>query len=212
MALNFNFGPFTASNFGLEPIDLSKVSAPLSNAEIFASASRAASSPVVSGALSSVSTTPTFNPADYGPPSPVVSAPTVDENKVIQDYVNATMASNPNDWVNIVAQRMDEVGVSPSRLQQAFPDLSVEQIQQSYEEARPTGKYSTPAETITINKDFTPAPLSNVETLNINPQLGTVKPTTEVGEFVGPVAPGLTKAFFNNGHHNNAIVYSPDKG
>jgi hypothetical protein len=193
MALNFNFGPFTASNFGLEPIDLSKVSAPLSNAEIFASASRAASSPVVSGALSSVSTTPTFNPADYGPPSQVVSAPTVDENKVIQDYVNATMASNPNDWVNIVAQRMDEVGVSPSRLQQAFPDLSVEQIQQSYEEARPTGKYSTPAETITINKDFTPAPLSNVETLNINPQLGTVKPTTEVGEFVGPVLPGSEK-------------------
>jgi hypothetical protein len=193
MALNFNFGPFTASNFGLEPIDLSKVSAPLSNAEIFASASRAASSPVVSGALSSVSTTPTFNPADYGPPSSVVSAPTVDENKVIQDYVNATMASNPNDWVNIVAQRMDEVGVSPSRLQQAFPDLSVEQIQQSYEEARPTGKYSTPAETITINKDFTPAPLSNVETLNINPQLGTVKPTTEVGEFVGPVLPGSEK-------------------
>jgi hypothetical protein len=193
MALNFNFGPFTASNFGLEPIDLSKVSAPLSNAEIFASASRAASSPVVSGALSSVSTTPTFNPADYGPPSPVVSAPTVDENKVIQDYVNATMASNPNDWVNIVAQRMDEVGVSPSRLQQAFPDLSVEQIQQSYEEARPTGKYSTPAETITINKDFTPAPLSNVETLNINPQLGTVKPTTEVGEFVGPVLSGSEK-------------------
>jgi hypothetical protein len=189
MALNFNFGPFTASNFGLEPIDLSKVSAPLSNAEIFASASRAASSPVVSGALSSVSTTPTFNPADYGPPSSVVSAPTVDENKVIQDYVNATMASNPNDWVNIVAQRMDEVGVSPSRLQQAFPDLSVEQIQQSYEEARPTGKYSTPAETITINKDFTPAPLSNVETLNINPYLYTAKPTTTVdaGEFVGPV-------------------------
>jgi hypothetical protein len=194
MALNFNFGPFTASNFGLEPIDLSKVSAPLSNAEIFASASRAASSPVVSGALSSVSTTPTFNPADYGPPSQVVSAPTVDENKVIQDYVNATMASNPNDWVNIVAQRMDEVGVSPSRLQQAFPDLSVEQIQQSYEEARPTGKYSTPAETITINKDFTPAPLSNVETLNINPYLYTVKPTTEdAGEFVGPVLPGSEK-------------------
>jgi hypothetical protein len=102
----------------------------------------------------------------------------VDENKVIQDYVNATMASNPNDWVNIVAQRMDEVGVSPSRLQQAFPDLSVEQIQQSYEEARPTGKYSTPAETITINKDFTPAPLSNVETLNIGSQLNTVQPTT----------------------------------
>jgi hypothetical protein len=196
MALNFNFGPFTASNFGLEPIDLSKVSAPLSNAEIFASASRAASSPVVSGALSSVSTTPTFNPADYGPPSPVVSAPTVDENKVIQDYVNATMASNPNDWVNIVAQRMDEVGVSPSRLQQAFPDLSVEQIQQSYEEARPTGKYSTPAETITINKDFTPAPLSNVETLNINPYLYTVKPTAtfDAGEFVGPVAPGSPKS------------------
>jgi hypothetical protein len=170
--------------------------APLSNADLLASASRAASSPVVSGALSSVSTTPTFNPADYGPPSQVVSAPIVDENKVIQDYVNATMASNPNDWVNIVAQRMDEVGVSPSRLQQAFPDLSVEQIQQSYEEARPTGKYSTPAETITINKDFTPAPLSNVETLNINPYLYTVKPTTtfDAGEFVGPVAPGSPKS------------------
>jgi hypothetical protein len=49
MALNFNFGPFTASNFGLEPIDLSKVSAPLSNADLFASASRAASSPVLQG-------------------------------------------------------------------------------------------------------------------------------------------------------------------
>jgi len=190
-----NFSGFNPSTFGLAPIDLSKVTAPLSDAELFASASRAASLPVVSGALSSVSTTPTFNPADYGPPSPVVSAPTVDENKVIQDYVNATMASNPNDWVNIVAQRMDEVGVSPSRLQQAFPDLSVEQIQQSYEEARPTGKYSTPAETITINKDFTPAPLSNVETLNINPYLYTVKPTTtfDPGEFVGPVAPGSPK-------------------
>jgi hypothetical protein len=189
-----NLGPLTSTNFGIKPIDVSNVGpvAPLSNADLLASASRAASSPVVSGALSSVSTTPTFNPADYGPPSPVVSAPTVDENKVIQDYVNATMASNPNDWVNIVAQRMDEVGVSPSRLQQAFPDLSVEQIQQSYEEARPTGKYSTPAETITINKDFTPAPLSNVETLNINPYLYTVKPTTtfDAGEFVGPVLPG----------------------
>jgi hypothetical protein len=172
-----NLGPLTSTNFGIEPINLSNVGtvAPLSNADLLASASRALTSPVFSGALSSVNTTPTFNPADYGPPSSVVSAPTVDENKVIQDYVNATMASNPNDWVNIVAQRMDEVGVSPSRLQQAFPDLSVEQIQQSYEEARPTGKYSTPAETITINKDFTPAPLSNVETLNIGSQLGTVQ-------------------------------------
>jgi hypothetical protein len=189
-----NLGPLTSTNFGIEPINLSNVGtvAPLSNADLLASASRALTSPVFSGALSSVNTTPTFNPADYGPPSSVVSAPTVDENKVIQDYVNATMASNPNDWVNIVAQRMDEVGVSPSRLQQAFPDLSVEQIQQSYEEARPTGKYSTPTETITINKDFTPAPLSNVETLNINPYLYTAKPTTTVdaGEFVGPVLPG----------------------
>jgi hypothetical protein len=96
--------------------------APLSNAELFSSASRAASSPVVSGALSSVSTTPTFNPADYGPPSPVVSAPTVDENKVIQDYVNATMAdSNPNDWVNIVAQRMDEVGCISIKTSTSIP-------------------------------------------------------------------------------------------
>jgi hypothetical protein len=55
-----------------------------------------------------------------------------------------------------------------------------------------TGSEVTPAETITINKDFTPAPLSNVETLNINPQLNTAKPTTtfDAGEFVGPVLPG----------------------
>jgi hypothetical protein len=87
-------------------------------------------------------------------------------------------------------------GVSPSRLQQAFPDLSVEQIQQSYEEARPTGKYSTRSANANNHeqRDFTPAPLGSFETLKINPTLAS-KPITpfDPGEFVGPVAPGSPK-------------------
>jgi hypothetical protein len=45
-----NLGPLTSTNFGIEPIDVSNVGpvAPLSNADLSASASRAASSPIYS--------------------------------------------------------------------------------------------------------------------------------------------------------------------
>lgn len=87
MALNFNpyfinLGPLTSANFGLAPIDVSNVGpvAPLSNADLLASASRAASSPTFSvtplPAPSRATTsplaaaTPTINPAFVGPVAP----------------------------------------------------------------------------------------------------------------------------------------------
>ena len=79
-----------------------------------------------------------------------------DQIRVIQDYVNSAMASNPNNWVDVVTQKMDEVGVSPAMLQEAYPQLSVADIQRAYTQSRPTGLFAaapTPA-------PITPAPIT----------------------------------------------------
>jgi hypothetical protein len=169
MALNFNFGPFTASNFGLAPIDLSKVSAPLSNAELFASASRAASSPVLQGNSS----------AFVGPPSPSglasVASPSTGRDTLTLTNTPAPLSQNQTT-VDLSKQ------LSTFNPADDGPFLA--------KDTSTTGSKVTPTETVTINKDFTPAPLSNVETLNIGSQLNTVQPTTKANDFVGPVLPG----------------------
>jgi hypothetical protein len=162
-----NLGPLTSTNFGIEPIDVSKVGtvAPLSNADLLASASRAASSPIY------------FSPSQFE----------ADVAKFIQarDAGQSTAGIGPSlDTSQFTAPITPEFNPADYG-----PLLSIDS---------PTTTTSSPLNTITLTprteqSNFTPAPLSNVETLNINPQLGTVKPTTEVGEFVGPVLPGSEK-------------------
>jgi hypothetical protein len=162
-----NLGPLTSTNFGIEPIDVSKVGtvAPLSNADLLASASRAASSPIY------------FSPSQFD----------ADVAKFIQarDAGQSTAGIGPSlDTSQFTAPITPEFNPADYG-----PFLSIDS---------PTTTTPSPLNTITLTprteqSNFTPAPLSNVETLNINPQLGTVKPTTEVGEFVGPVLPGSEK-------------------
>jgi hypothetical protein len=162
-----NLGPLTSTNFGIEPIDVSKVGtvAPLSNADLLASASRAASSPIY------------FSPSQFE----------ADVAKFIQarDAGQSTAGIGPSlDTSQFTAPITPEFNPADYG-----PFLSIDS---------PTTTTPSPLNTITLTprteqSNFTPAPLSNVETLNINPQLGTVKPTTEVGEFVGPVLPGSEK-------------------
>jgi hypothetical protein len=162
-----NLGPLTSTNFGIEPINLSNVGpvAPLSNADLSASASRAASSPIY------------FSPSQFE----------ADVAKFIQarDAGQSTAGIGPSlDTSQFTAPITPEFNPADYG-----PFLSIDS---------PTTTTSSPLNTITLTprteqSNFTPAPLSNVETLNINPQLGTVKPTTEVGEFVGPVLPGSEK-------------------
>jgi hypothetical protein len=162
-----NLGPLTSTNFGIEPINLSNVGpvAPLSNADLSASASRAASSPIY------------FSPSQFD----------ADVAKFIQarDAGQSTAGIGPSlDTSQFTAPITPEFNPADYG-----PFLSIDS---------PTTTTPSPLNTITLTprteqSNFTPAPLSNVETLNINPQLGTVKPTTEVGEFVGPVLPGSEK-------------------
>jgi hypothetical protein len=137
-----NLGPLTSTNFGIEPIDVSNVGpvAPLSNADLLASASRASTSPVLN--LSALQTT---TPA-------------------------TTYEFDPTEFVGPVAPKATTT-TTPSPLNTITLTPRTEQ------------------------RDFTPAPLGSFETLNINPYLYTVKPTTtfDPGEFVGPVAPDSPK-------------------
>ena len=90
-----------------------------------------------------------------------------DQIRVVQDFVNSAMVTNPNNWVDVVTRRMDEVGVSPAMLQEAYPQLSVAQIQQAYNEARPAGMFApTVGPVLPAGAAATPAQPSNIA---INP-------------------------------------------
>jgi hypothetical protein len=77
-----NLGPLTSTNFGIEPINLSNVGpvAPLSNADLLASASRASTSPVLNlSALQTTTpaTTYEFDPTEFvGPVAPKATTTT----------------------------------------------------------------------------------------------------------------------------------------
>jgi hypothetical protein len=62
---------------------------------------------------------------------------------VIRNYVTELQRTNPNNWVNDLAAAMDQFDVSPSMLQEAYSDISVSQIQDTYNQSRPSGKFST---------------------------------------------------------------------
>ena len=83
-----------------------------------------------------------------------------DQIRVIQDYVNSAMASNPNNWVDVVTQKMDEVGVSPAMLQEAYPQLSVADIQRAYTQSRPTGLFAAAPTPAPTPAPITPAPIT----------------------------------------------------
>jgi uncharacterized protein (DUF433 family) len=63
---------------------------------------------------------------------------------IVKDFVNTAIQTNPDNWVDIVTQRMDEVGIPPDVLQQAFPNVSLADIQAGYDASRPRGTFATP--------------------------------------------------------------------
>lgn len=121
---------------------------------------------------------------------------TADQIKVIQDFVSATQASNPNNWVDLVTQRMDEVGVSPAMLQEAYPALSVAQIQQAYDASRPQGMFSTnfvgpvaSSQTVTSTGTQTSPAITLTDAARTN---------VEAPASTAPVDPGLLNATVQN--------------
>jgi hypothetical protein len=172
MALNFNFGPFTASNFGIEPIDLSKVSAPLSNAELFASASRAASSPVLQGN------------AFVGPPSPSGLASVASPSTSLNTNT-LTLTNRPaplfQDQTTVDLSKPLPINTSTSA---AVPIINVNASSTAQDKANVYNNL--------INQGFTDTQIRN----QANTQFGTQSDTDWgylqrlAGDFVGPVLPG----------------------
>jgi hypothetical protein len=62
---------------------------------------------------------------------------------VIRNYVTELQRTNPSGWVKDLTSAMDQFDVSPSMLQEAYSDISVSQIQDTYNQSRPSGKFST---------------------------------------------------------------------
>jgi hypothetical protein len=62
---------------------------------------------------------------------------------VIRNYVTELQRTNPSGWVKDLTSAMDQFDVSPSMLQEAYPDISVSEIQNAYNQSNPTGKFST---------------------------------------------------------------------
>jgi hypothetical protein len=186
-----NLGPLTSTNFGIEPIDVSNVGpvAPLSNADLLASASRAASSPIYSAPSQNVINTAYLKtlgrPAD--PDGLAFYSSQLEDGRSVGDILAD---------LNYVAANQATTAASDAPITPEFnpadyrPFLSIDS---------PTTTTSSPLNTITLTprteqRDFTPAPLGSFETLKINPTLAS-KPITpfDSGEFVGPVAPGSPK-------------------
>jgi hypothetical protein len=186
-----NLGPLTSTNFGIEPINLSNVGpvAPLSNADLSASASRAASSPIYSAPSQNVINTAYLKtlgrPAD--PDGLAFYSSQLEDGRSVGDILAD---------LNYVAANQATTAASDAPITPEFnpadyrPFLSIDS---------PTTTTPSPLNTITLTprteqRDFTPAPLSSFETLKINPTLAS-KPTTtfDPGEFVGPVLPGSEK-------------------
>jgi hypothetical protein len=186
-----NLGPLTSTNFGIEPIDVSNVGpvAPLSNADLLASASRAASSPIYSAPSQNVINTAYLKtlgrPAD--PDGLAFYSSQLEDGRSVGDILAD---------LNYVAANQATTAASDAPITPEFnpadyrPFLSIDS---------PTTTTPSPLNTITLTprteqRDFTPAPLGSFETLKINPTLAS-KPITpfDPGEFVGPVAPGSPK-------------------
>jgi hypothetical protein len=186
-----NLGPLTSTNFGIEPIDVSNVGpvAPLSNANLLASASRAASSPIYSAPSQNVINTAYLKtlgrPAD--PDGLAFYSSQLEDGRSVGDILAD---------LNYVAANQATTAASDAPITPEFnpadyrPFLSIDS---------PTTTTPSPLNTITLTprteqRDFTPAPLGSFETLKINPTLAS-KPTTtfDPGEFVGPVLPGSEK-------------------
>jgi hypothetical protein len=186
-----NLGPLTSTNFGIEPIDVSNVGpvAPLSDANLLASASRAASSPIYSAPSQNVINTAYLKtlgrPAD--PDGLAFYSSQLEDGRSVGDILAD---------LNYVAANQATTAASDAPITPEFnpadyrPFLSIDS---------PTTTTPSPLNTITLTprteqRDFTPAPLSSFETLKINPTLAS-KPITpfDPGEFVGPVLPGSEK-------------------
>jgi hypothetical protein len=186
-----NLGPLTSTNFGIEPIDVSNVGpvAPLSNADLSASASRAASSPIYSAPSQNVINTAYLKtlgrPAD--PDGLAFYSSQLEDGRSVGDILAD---------LNYVAANQATTAASDAPITPEFnpadyrPFLSIDS---------PTTTTPSPLNTITLTprteqRDFTPAPLSSFETLKINPTLASKPITTfDPGEFVGPVLPGSEK-------------------
>jgi hypothetical protein len=186
-----NLGPLTSTNFGIEPIDVSNVGpvAPLSDANLLASASRAASSPIYSAPSQNVINTAYLKtlgrPAD--PDGLAFYSSQLEDGRSVGDILAD---------LNYVAANQATTAASDAPITPEFnpadyrPFLSIDS---------PTTTTPSPLNTITLTprteqRDFTPTPVSSFETLKINPTLAS-KPITpfDPGEFVGPVAPGSPK-------------------
>jgi hypothetical protein len=186
-----NLGPLTSTNFGIEPINLSNVGpvAPLSNADLSASASRAASSPIYSAPSQNVINTAYLKtlgrPAD--PDGLAFYSSQLEDGRSVGDILAD---------LNYVAANQATTAASDAPITPEFnpadyrPFLSIDS---------PTTTTPSPLNTITLTprteqRDFTPAPLGSFETLKINPTLASKPITTfDPGEFVGPVLPGSEK-------------------
>jgi len=112
------------------------------------SATPATTTPVATPAVSEAGTVSTLGTTT----SASTSRLSPDQISVVQNFVNAAMQNNPENWVGDVTRRMDEVGLPPDMLQQVYPNLSLQQIQQAYNQSRPGGMFATP--------DTTPDPLA----------------------------------------------------
>jgi hypothetical protein len=186
-----NLGPLTSTNFGIEPIDVSNVGpvAPLSDANLLASASRAASSPIYSAPSQNVINTAYLKtlgrPAD--PDGLAFYSSQLEDGRSVGDILAD---------LNYVAANQATTAASDAPITPEFnpadyrPFLSIDS---------PTTTTPSPLNTITLTprteqRDFTPTPVSSFETLKINPTLAS-KPITpfDPGEFVGPVLPGSEK-------------------
>jgi hypothetical protein len=173
--------------------------APLSNAELFSSASRAASSPLLQGNSS----------AFVDPPSPsglssVSSVATpVQINQAFEDYLGRPVDTSGLEGYLSMGKSIDDIRADLAYVASQSPETKLasdvkyyeapSDLQLTYMQGLGGGIPTFTNPNLYTSSIYKTPQSSNVETLNINPQLGTVKPTTEVGEFVGPVLPGSEK-------------------
>jgi hypothetical protein len=173
--------------------------APLSNAELFSSASRAASSPLLQGNSS----------AFVDPPSPsglssVSSVATpVQINQAFEDYLGRPVDTSGLEGYLSMGKSIDDIRADLAYVASQSPETKLasdvkyyeapSDLQLTYIQGLGGGIPTFTNPNLYTSSIYKTPQSSNVEALNINPQLGTVKPTTEVGEFVGPVLPGSEK-------------------
>jgi hypothetical protein len=173
--------------------------APLSNAELFSSASRAASSPLLQG-NSSVFVDP---PSPSGLSSVSSVATPVQINQAFEDYLGRPVDTSGLEGYLSMGKSIDDIRADLAYVASQSPETKLasdvkyyeapSDLQLTYIQGLGGGIPTFTNPNLYTSSIYKTPQSSNVETLNINPQLGTVKPTTEVGEFVGPVLPGSEK-------------------